>query len=162
MENKNVGWLLFGISLVIIMIIFLFDSALRDIVTSSCTMAHGDSFSCPMYKTIKDQTYLSLGIVAILLIISLVLVFSKPKEKIVIKNIKEKKVEKKIDISTLKPEEKRVYNLVKEGKAIFQSDLIDKTSLGKAKMTRIIDRLEGQGLVERKRRGMTNVVVLKD
>ena len=31
----------------------------------------------------------------------------------------------------------------------------------KAKVTRIIDRLEGHSLVERKRRGMTNVVVLK-
>jgi len=27
-------------------------------------------------------------------------------------------------------------------------------------MTRILDRLEGKGFVERKRRGMTNVVVL--
>ena len=42
------------------------------------------------------------------------------------------------------------------------ADLIEKTGFGKAKMTRIIDRLEGKGFVERKRRGMTNVVVLDD
>ena len=40
-------------------------------------------------------------------------------------------------------------------------DTPQKTNFGKAKMTRIIDRLEGRGFVERKRRGMTNVVVLK-
>tara|TARA_Y100000310_G_scaffold79304_3_gene76019 strand:- start:11104 stop:11229 length:126 start_codon:yes stop_codon:yes gene_type:complete len=33
---------------------------------------------------------------------------------------------------------------------------------GKAKVSRIIDRLENKDIVERKRRGMTNVVVLKD
>jgi len=40
--------------------------------------------------------------------------------------------------------------------------LIEKTGFGKAKMTRIIDRLEGRCFVERKRRGMTNIVVLKE
>jgi len=59
-------------------------------------------------------------------------------------------------------QEKQVLDLVIENKAVFQADLIEKTGFGKAKMTRIIDRLEGQGIVERKRRGMTNVVVLKD
>ena len=70
--------------------------------------------------------------------------------------------EKKIDLSGLRPEEKQIFNFVKENGAIFQADLIEKTGFGKAKMSRIIDRLEGRGLVERKRRGMTNVVVLKE
>ena len=46
-------------------------------------------------------------------------------------------------------------------KTVFQADLIEQTEFGKAKMTRILDRLEGKGYIERKRRGMTNVVVLK-
>ena len=44
---------------------------------------------------------------------------------------------------------------------IFQPDLADKTGFSKVKVTRILDRLEGKQLIERKRRGMTNVVVLK-
>ena len=59
-------------------------------------------------------------------------------------------------------EEKTVLSLVAQNNAIFQADLIEKTGFGKAKMTRIIDRLEGKGIVERKRRGMTNVVVMKE
>ncbi len=161
MENKNVGWLILGIAAVIVAIIFLFDSALREIVSSTCSMAEQGLY-CPMDVAITKQTYLALAIVAVLVIIGLVLMFSRPKEKIVIKKIKEKKITKHIDLSSFKPEEKQVYNIIRENGTIFQADIIDKTGLGKAKVTRIIDRLEGQGLVERKRRGMTNIVVLKD
>jgi uncharacterized membrane protein len=160
MENKNVGYLLLGLSVVIIFIIFLFNQALSEIINSSCTMAGHES--CTMTQTLNQQTYLSFGITSILIIISLVLIFTKPKEKIIIKKVKDKIEKKQIDLSKFKPEEKQVYNLIKESGAIFQADLIEKTGFGKAKITRIIDRLEGNQLVERKRRGMTNVVVLKD
>lgn len=161
MDNKKVGLLLLGVSLLIILMIILFNNALNDIVNTSCSMAgHGDS--CPMYNTISKQTYLSFGIASLVILIALILIFSKPQEKIIIRKIKEKKVEKKIDVSELKPEEKTVLKLIQENKAVFQADLIEKTGFGKAKMTRVIDRLEGRGFVERKRRGMTNIVVLKE
>ena len=68
----------------------------------------------------------------------------------------------KKDISTLDEEEQKVYKLVhaKEGSA-YQSDLIKELNVSKVRMSRILDRLEGKGMVERKRRGMTNIVVLK-
>lgn len=162
MDNKNVGYMLLGVSVVIIAIIFLFQNALTEIVATPCGDAH--SLVCPMNQTINQQTYLALGIVAILMVISVMLIRSRPEEKIIVqeKRIVEKPKKRTYDLSDLKPEEKKVFALVKENKAIFQSDLIEKTEFGKAKMTRIIDRLEGQGLVERKRRGMTNVVVLRE
>jgi len=160
MENKNVGYLLLGLSIVIIFIIFLFNSALSQIISSSCTMAGHDN--CIMEQTLKEQTYLSIGITAIVIIVGLFLILTKPNERIVIRKIKDKIIEKKIDLSKFRAEEKQVYKLVAEQGAIFQADLIEKTGFGKAKVTRIIDRLEGHSLVERKRRGMTNVVVLKD
>jgi uncharacterized membrane protein len=159
MENKNVGWLIIGLAVVIVAIIILFNSALKEIVNSSCTMAGHES--CSMYDTITKQTYLSLGIVGIIIIIGLVLVFAKQKEKLIIKKVKDKIEKKEIDTSDLRKEDKQVFKLVQENGTIFQADLIEKTGFGKAAMTRIIDRLEGKGIVERKRRGMTNVVVLK-
>jgi len=115
-----------------------------------------------MYDSVTKQTYLALGIIGVLIIFSLFLIFSKPNEKIVVKKVKDKKIEKKVDLSSFRTEEKQVYNLVKDNGAIFQGDLIEKTGFSKARMTRIVDKLEGSGLVERKRRGMTNVVVIKD
>ncbi len=160
MENKNVGFILLGISVVIIIIVLLFNSAMTKIVDTTCSAEHGDS--CPMYESIDQQTYLSLAIVGLIIIIALTLIFSKPQEKIIIKKVKTKAPTKKYNLSNLKPEEKKAFKIIKDSKTIFQADLIEKTGFGKAKMTRILDRLEGQGFVERKRRGMTNVVVLKE
>ena len=163
MENKNVGWLVIALAVVMVVIIFLFNSALREIVLSSCGMAHGPSAaSCPMNQTINQQTYLSLAIAAILMGLGIFLLFSRPKEKIVVKKYKEKEEKKEVDLSGLNKDEKEVYGVIAKEETVFQADLIEKMGFGKAKMTRIIDRLEGRGLVERKRRGLTNVVVLKD
>ena len=161
MENKNVGYLILGISILIVFIIFLFNNAMKKIIIEGCPAVH-DGLACPAYGTIQQQTYLSLAIVGILILIGLVLIFTKPSERVIIKTIKEKTNKKEINLSQFKPEEKQVLKLIQENNAIFQADLIEKTKFGKAKVSRILDRLEGQGIIERKRRGMTNVVVLKD
>ena len=71
-----------------------------------------------------------------------------------------KKMEHILD--TLEGEEREVYRLVTEADgSIMQSDIVNNTSLTKVKVTRLLDKLEGKGLVERRRRGMGNLVVLK-
>ena len=162
MENKHVGYMILGISVLVIAIIFMFQSTLTEFVKSSCTLAHGEDY-CPMYDTIDKQTYLGYGIVGILIIVGLILIFSKPLERVIVKTKTiEKKAEKKeIDTAGFRPEDKKILKLIQEKGAVFQADLIEETGFGKAKMSRIIDRLEGKGIVERKRRGLTNVVVLK-
>ena len=161
MENKNVGWIMLGISALVVLLVFLFNNTLMESVRNSCFIQHGDVQSCEMYDSVNYQTYLALGIVGVLVIFSLFLIFSKPNERIIVRKIKEKKIQKEINLSSFRPEEKEIYNLVKENGAMFQADLIETTGFSKARMTRIIDKLEGSGLVERKRRGMTNVIVLK-
>lgn len=160
MENKHFGFIMLGISAVIIVIIFLFQNALREIVELSCGGGHGNT--CPMYTAITQQTYLAIAIVGIIVIIGIVLIFSKPKKEIIIKKIKEKKQKKKVDLKGFRPDEKEVFGLVEKNHTIFQGNLIEETGFTKAKMTRILDKLEGHGLIERKRRGLTNVVVLKE
>ena len=162
MENKYVGYLLLGVSVLVIILIVLFNSTMKSFVDETCSLEHGSS--CPMYAAISKQTYLALGVVGLLIIVSFALIFSKPQKEIIIqtKTIEKKAPKKTYDLTDLKPEEKQVFELIQNNKAIFQSDLIEKTQFGKAKMTRIIDRLEGKNFVERKRRGMTNVVVLKE
>ena len=159
MENKNVGLLILGISILIVIIVFLFNNAMKEIVTEGCPAVH-QGLSCPAYRTINQQTYLALAIVGILFIIGLILFFSKPKEKIILKKIKEN-TKSKISLSDLTAEEKSILSLIQKEGAIFQADIIEKTGFGKAKVSRILDRLEGRNIIERKRRGMTNIVVLK-
>ncbi len=158
MENKHVGFLVLGIAILLIVIIFLFQNALQEIVATGCGLEH--SVTCPMNQTINQQTYLSLGIVGLLIVIALVLIFTKPKEKIIIRKVKERK--KKIDKSKLDRDEKKVISLLeKENGAMFQKTLMEKLEIGKVKTTRLLDKLEAKQLIERKRRGMNNIVVLK-
>ena len=157
MENKNVGWLVIGIAVVIAIIVIMFNSVLRENLGLVCS--HGPS--CEMYTNLNVQTWISLVIVAIIFIIGLVLIFNKPKEKIVIKTIKEKK--KKLDLSGLNENEKKAVDLIiKEGNAMFQSDLMEKLGIGKVGITRLLDKLEAKQIIERKRRGMNNIVVIRN
>jgi len=157
MENKYAGWLIIGISAVIVGIIFLFNNAMRDVVGSSCSM---EEAICPMYKTISQQTYLSLAIVGVLVIIGVVFMFMKPKKKVIVRKIKNK--QKEIYLSKLESDEKEVVKILQgEGGAIFQSTLMEKLESGKVKITRLLDKLEAKQIIERKRRGMNNMVVLR-
>ena len=161
MENKHVGFLILGISAVLIFIIFLFQNALQNIVSASCNLDIEHAVSCPLNQTLRQQTYLSLGIVGILLSIGTVLIFTKAKERIVVKKIKEKK--KKFDLNGLDSKEKEVIKILEEGNGtIFQADLKEKISVGKVGLTRLLDKLEAKQFIERKRRGMNNIVVLRD
>jgi len=165
MKNRNVGMLIIGIALILGVIVFLFNSAMTKIVSTSCS--HGPS--CTMYGEIKTQTYIADAIIGVIVIIGLVFMFTKENEKVVVKRIKpykesELKPKKfsKESLKDLDSDERSVMNLLLKNKgSIFQSKIVDETGINKVKITRILDGLEAQGLIERKRRGMTNVVVLK-
>ena len=156
MENKQVGWLVIGIAAVMGVIVWIFNAGLKSIVGTSCI--HGAQ--CTMYNTISIQTGISMSIVGVIVVIGIVIMNTKPKEKIVIKKVKEKK--KKLDLSGLDKDEKRVIEfLQEESGGMFQADLMEKLEIGKVKTTRLLDKLEAKQIVERKRRGMNNIVVLK-
>src|SRR3989344_3743780 len=165
MENKNVGYMILGIAVLLIVIIFLYNNALKEIIVGSCGIEH--AVSCPMTQSVNQQTYLALGIVGLLIVIAIILIFSKPYERIV---IQEKKVrvevpekKKKIDTSSLNKDEKKVIELLqKENGTMFQADLMEKIEVGKVGMTRLLDKLEAKQFIERKRRGMNNVVGLRN
>ena len=60
------------------------------------------------------------------------------------------------------PDEKRIVSLIiDEGGTIFQSQLVDRSGYSKSKVSLILDRLEAKRILERKRHGMSNAIVLK-
>ena len=160
MKNKNVGMLIIGIAIVIITIVVLFNNALTTIVNTSCS--HGTT--CPMYGTIKTQTYISIALIVLIMVIGLFLILAKEEKEIVIKKIKEKaEIKRKpVDYTKLDKDEKVLVKQLEDNEGMFQSDLIDKAGFSKVKVTRILDKLEGKQIIERKRRGMTNFVMLKN
>lgn len=157
MENKHVGWLILAIGVVMGIMVLMFDNILKNSIGATCSMGP----SCGMYSNVNIQTWMSLAIVAIILIIGVVIMLTKPKETIVIKKVKEKIKKEKLDLSKLDKDEKAVIKLLQKENAIFQKTLMETLNIGKVKTTRLLDKLEAKQFIERKRRGMNNVVVLK-
>jgi len=62
---------------------------------------------------------------------------------------------------TLKNDEQVLYKAIIEDGIINQSELVEKTGLPKSNVSRALYTLESRGLIERRRRGMGNVVMLK-
>jgi hypothetical protein len=58
-------------------------------------------------------------------------------------------------------ERKIVQIVADEGGTIFQSQLVERSGFSKSKVSIVLDRLEARGLLERRRHGMSNAVVLK-
>ena len=169
MKNRIAGFIIIGISLLIGFIIFLFNRALTKIVNTACT--HGPT--CPMWGTVDFHTNISMGVMVFIILIGLYLIFFGKDEKIItktrIREIKQQLKPRKITkenyqkiMEKLDNNEKLALDKIIEAQGtIFQSDLAEKTGFSKVRVTRILDRLEGMGMIERKRRGMTNVVILK-
>ena len=64
-------------------------------------------------------------------------------------------------VTRLANSEKRVYRAVLDSDGVLpQSEIVEQTDLSKATVSRTLDSLEAKDLVERKHRGMGNVVVL--
>jgi len=85
-------------------------------------------------------------------------------------NIKESEVDKvknlkskwEITLGTLVGEEYTIYKEIfdNEGK-LLQKNIVEKTGFSNAKVSRALDVLERKNLVDRKRDGMSNIVILK-
>ncbi len=158
MENKIVGHIILGFSILLGIVIYMFNNALNKIVNVSCS--HGPS--CPMWGTIEVQTNISMGVMGFIILIGLYLILFADNDLNKPLNKKSPHKRKKGIYNNLNENEKLVLDkLFKSNGSIFQSNLVKKTGFTKVRITRILDKLENKGIIERRRHGMTNKVILK-
>src|SRR3989344_6751401 len=159
MKNKNIGFVLIGASLLIAVTIIIYNIQVKSLIDE--LMAHAGGVCVINGVCIHERSLLPLYIGGIgfitLFILGIFLIFYKEKK---VENPEQKK---KIEIpENIDEEEKKIISILneKEG-SIYQSDLIKETGFSKVKITRILDKLEQRKLIDRKRRGMTNIIVLR-
>jgi len=76
--------------------------------------------------------------------------------------LEERKARWEAVIPSLKEDQQIIYQAVlDEDGMMAQSDIVEKTGLSKSNVSRTLDILESMGLVERRRRGMGNIIMLK-
>jgi len=65
-------------------------------------------------------------------------------------------------MSRLVGDEKELYGvMLREGGAMLQSELCQRLSYSKSKLSRVLAKMEARGVLERKRSGMTNLIILR-
>jgi len=70
--------------------------------------------------------------------------------------------EKEYDLSSLDEDEKKIFTFIKAHKeGVYQSHIVKEFDLSKVQATRLLDKFEGLELIERKRRGLANMISLK-
>ncbi len=159
MNQKILGALLMIIGVSLFFSIYSYASTLLSLsaeLHKNCPLPEG---ICPYRRSIPFEYYFGFSLSSIIFATGIYIAFlQKRSEKFTgVERSKIKKV-----IKTLEGEEKQIFGIiVNSDGTIFQSDLVKKTGLSKVKISRILDRLEAKGLIERRRRGMANIVVLK-
>ena len=143
MKNKLVGYLIISIAGIILVIVVSFNQALASIVSESCS--HG--IQCPMYTTLTIQKIVSYALTVMVGLTGVVILRMKDDVKPV--------------LPPLEGMEQTVVDILQKHEGeILQSKLPDMLDSNKVKVTRILDALEQKGVIERVRRGMSNLVKL--
>lgn len=157
MESRTLGLVLVAISIVLFVLTSSFTLELNRSMQAGCGGCSAGT--CPHAGNLPWQSYLGFSVSFLVLFLGLYLILQGSRERVAA--LKRKSETAKL-VKTLQKDERRVFETISEsGGVIFQSELAEKTGFPKVKVTRILDRLEGKGLLERRRRGMSNVVVLR-
>lgn len=161
-ENRTMAGILAIVLILFAVAVFFYNQTLNNLAAGTCTDAGSN---CPHEKIVETQ---NIVIAALILVIGTIVVwifyqlYAKKLSPHATEQKTAPKEQKKIDATALDSDEKKVLEVVQAGSgSAFQSEIVGKLGYTKVKVSRILDKMEQKGLVERKRRGMANLVVLK-
>ena len=156
MSQKNIGIIILVISILLFIVLYSFTAELNKYLHSACITPEG---FCPHQGSLPPQSYAGFTITLVMAIYGLYLVFSGGRIQKVEARMAEETTEA---VKNLTVDEKKIYEAVKANNGLaFQGELVRQSEFTKVKVSRVLDSLEAKGLTERKRRGMSNVVVLR-
>lgn len=157
LQTKTLGIILviFAVAIASILIPPFIQTA--EVAAAACTSTNGVKMTWLQHLPI--EFFLSmLFVVAIGAIGAFLALRSQEKEKMD-QVLKTKLTEAK---KKLQGDEKKIYEIIASNEGvIFQSELVEKAGFPKARVSRNLDKLEGKGLIERRRRGLSNVILIK-
>ena len=112
----------------------------------------------------SNSNFIILSIVSILVFGSgLFILLKNYRKKKTIRSEKKVKVHASSKLPNVSGEARKLHEiLVDSGGSVLQGELVSKSGMTKVKVSRLLDRMEMQGLIERRRHGMSNLVVLKN
>ena len=155
-SGKQIGIIIIIFSLILLALMISITEQLNQSIHSECVCGPG---VCPMTSNLPIQSYIGFTAVIILAGFGAFLILNTRRIEAIQTGIRR---EFENVIKTLTNEEREIYESIKNADGVlFQGDLVEKSGFSKVKITRILDRLEAKKLIERRRRGMTNLVLAK-
>ncbi|HLC64967.1 MAG TPA: hypothetical protein VJI46_02465 [Candidatus Nanoarchaeia archaeon] len=156
--TKTIGYSLIGLAVVLLALLIFVKSDVDEQAATLCVEFHENDLpmeECPAHTSNVSWLIVSAFAISFLILgVGIYLLF--------IPKASEKREFKHVDASKFDEEERKFYDIIRsKGGSAYQTDLIKETGFSKVKVSRILDKLESQEVLERKRRGMTNIVVLK-
>ena len=163
MRLQKIGLVIVAVSVIILGLLIFFkfqtDSQMLTACEQSCGEAGGVSCSldsCPYHQ--------GNNLSWVLIVMSILVAFIGGTGVYLSLPTKTEKIteEKEYDLTVLSEEEKKIFLYIKDHKeGVYQSNITKEFALSKVQTTRLLDKLEGFGILERKRRGLTNLIVVK-
>ena len=161
-ENRTMMGVVIALLVLFAVAIFFYNRTLNDLASGMCT---DSAATCPHEKVVEVQNVIIAVLMLVILVLATWIFLQMKKSPQAEKAGSDKPAraqQRKVNISELDTDEKRIISLLQERQgSVFQSDVIKLTGFSKVKVSRILDRMEHNGLIERKRRGMANLVVLR-
>lgn len=159
LDQRFVGIVLIILSISLFLLINSYTKSIRTLsgeLHKNCPLSEE---VCPFKRSIPFESYVGYSLSGVVGLFGLFLLFSKVEtEKISTKEISRLKKTTKL----LQGDEQKIFKIIADADgSIFQNDLVTKTGYSKVKVSRILDRLEAKGIVDRRRRGMANLILLK-
>ena len=156
---KHVGGAVVAVAVLMAFVLFSYTDTvkkLNEYTHKDCGMPDD---ICPAKNNVPVAAVAGFTLDAALLLLGLFLVFYDKQMSETAIAVKKKF---SFNIKSLQADEKKIFEMLngEEGGA-FQSALVEKSGMSKVSVSRILDKLEAKGLIERRRRGMSNFVILK-
>jgi len=178
MESKRLGQILVGISLLILMVLVVYNLQVNSLIDALMKESGGicinEAGEC-IHEQEMWPMYLGVALFVFVLALGVYLWFFDKSQKLVrethegiVKRLEETKKEQldeerfKILLKGLNEDEKRIMKILKEQDGITQATLRIKTDFSKSKLSGILKDLENKKLVKRLVKGKTNQVFLKE
>jgi uncharacterized membrane protein len=160
-KNSIIGAALIVVAIILAIVINSVGGRIMELNDAECGCGANEIGEfCPHSEnTLPIEIYFGYTTSAVLVIIGAYLIFSDIRSA----KLKSESVKNWGKVtSALHGEEKALYEIIAGADGVmFQSELVEKSGLAKVKVSRVLDRLEARNLLERRRRGMSNVIILK-
>lgn len=155
-EAKRLGLLILVTSVLLLFVTWSFAIRFHESSMAHCQYLPG---GCPGHVVLPAEVYIGTALLLVLVFAGTSLAFTA--DAVGTAGVDKEQMERTIKLLGNSDERRLYETLVESGGATFQSELVERMGLNKVKVSRVLDRLEGRGLIERRRRGMTNMVILK-